>query len=367
MGVISRRAPGHARAYNHIGAFRAASGSTTSQAQSVAYVHQTSGNAFAFRYVAERAGPINAFWIFCPAIAGTGGTVRARIYNEQAAQASRPGSTLRATNTAADTPAANKWIKITFGTPYSCTKGEILWIVIDNTDGVPATNNWSLWTVLTPNYQTQSVSTLVSAQFYSTTGGFSANGTDCSRTPWMMDHGGVIYGLPYTNGGTTFALDTQKKGIKFFPHTSLKIDHIEVSPQDRLSKLQIYGPGQLPNDTPLHEFNFDTDANQTTNDYLGTKIFDAVTLYAGLEYRLVFTLSLAAVVMNGGSIGDYVGGTYESTIDAIRLDPINTHTFPIATVDSGSNTWTDDKTHVPGFRVGVSEYLGTPSFSAFAG
>lgn len=356
-----------------IGAVRAASGSTTSLALNAAYVHLTSGTAMALRYFAMTADPIDELYVYIAAATVTPGTLRARIYNEQAGQPVRPGSTQRGGNgTTADALLADRFIKITFASPYTPAIGEMLWIVIDNTDATPATNNFSLHTAITPTYLTGTVGNYNVSQFYSNTAGFTTNGTSAARCPWIIKQGSNYFGWPWNSLGTNpIPSNTRKKGIKFTPRKTVRLLGYDTDGGSTSHvKLQIFGPGQLPNDTPLYEFNLDTDANQTQNDVIGSKIFATQPiLYGGTEYRAVFTIAVSLGLTTSGLIGvnglSYPGSAYESVIDAVRL--ADTHRYPVGTEDSGSNTWIDYKGTCPGIRMLISDYVNDPSFSGFIG
>ena len=99
-------------------------GSRSALSLNAAYVHGVSGPAVAVRYMAQSVDAINELYLFLDGNGGTLGnvTMEAKIYNEHVAIPLSVGATLRATSTATAMPAAvDKWIRFTFGTPYTPT------------------------------------------------------------------------------------------------------------------------------------------------------------------------------------------------------------------------------------------------------
>lgn len=368
MPVIPQRLTARMGA-DAIGMHRSASGSTTSIALSTAYVHRTSGNVVAIRHIARSAQPINELMMFQTAVAGTGGAIVCDIYGE-GPSTTQPDDTpiLDSSTATSSTAVANRWVKFTFGTPYTPAVGEILWFVLRNTDAAPGTNNASFHSALSAGVPDPAMGNIAS-QGYSSTVGFSAAGTQSNRTPFMIKEGSLWYGNPFNMAGTAPGSSTLMKGMRFTPRETAKIMAVDMtSGVNNIDKFRIYGPGQLPNDTPLFEWDMDSDAGQTTADLMGMKFFAPANqpiLQAGVQYSAIFTYVTNGTGITFVTIGDYVGGTYEADIDALRLsDP---HACPIYLRDDGANAWVEDKTLMPSIRLLYAERYNEPSFSGFIG
>ena len=106
-----------------IGSLSISSGARANVALNAAYINGTSGPAVGVRYMAQTTDTIDEFYIFMDTSAGTLGniTMEAQIFNESAV-ATRSGTTSRDTSTATTMASGDdKWIKFTFGTPYTPT------------------------------------------------------------------------------------------------------------------------------------------------------------------------------------------------------------------------------------------------------
>ena len=121
-----------------IGNIYVLSGSRTATSLNSAYVNNTSGAGVAVRYMASTADSIDEFYIMLDAITGTRANITMTCIINNESGASRAGSTTRATSTATTMPSADdKWIKFTFGTPYTPVVGEVLWFIAYNASASP--------------------------------------------------------------------------------------------------------------------------------------------------------------------------------------------------------------------------------------
>lgn|SRR5574343_90730 len=90
-------------------------------------------------FMAHKSANITAVTFVVNGVAGTGGTVRARLMNIDASGNPDTGGTIHATESQAVGSTGEK--TITFSSPFSVTAGNLYALVLDNTDGAPATNN----------------------------------------------------------------------------------------------------------------------------------------------------------------------------------------------------------------------------------
>ena len=198
-------------------------GTPTGFPLNTAYTHVTNpGASFGVRYMARSTDPIDAFWVFIHAVTGTP-VLSCKIYNENTTLVLRPGATLRATATAVSTIAVGTWCKFTFGTPYTPVLGEILWFIVHNAaaGGTEAANYAEVRSVA--GVSIPGISSFREVP-YSTTTGWSTNGTVLFSSPRMIKQGSSYYGQPFTNASAAFFTNnTRERGIKFTCPASLKI------------------------------------------------------------------------------------------------------------------------------------------------
>lgn len=348
-----------------IGFAGVSSGGRTSHPLNAAYVHKTSGPAVAVRYMARTAGAITELYVFLGAINGTLGniTMEALIYNEGGAGVGYvPGSTLRATSSATVMPdGANKWIKFTFGTPYTPAVGEVLWLIVRNTASAPTTDYPSILidTTTIPNFPTLPV-----CNPYRTTAGFSGNGTLSAEMPFVINQDGVYFGQPFTQNVTTpYTNGTLARGMEFSPAEDVEVIGFvgsEGSGSTGWADLKIFDGATGPGGTALHTFSLDADANQLAADIIGGKLFSApVFLRGGQTYRVVLTVTGATQVPYAAQIEDY--SSYSSIFDALRgQSPAHQ---PWGVIDDGAGGWTQLKNILPGMALLVGRYPVHPKRS----
>jgi len=330
-------------------------GSRTAFNVDVAYVHNTSGDAVAIRYMAQTADPIDALWIFMDTSGGTIGniTMQCDIYNESTS--SRPGTTLRDSSTAATIPASNdKWIKFDFGTPYTPAVGEILWLVCYNTSASPTVDYPGILTATT-------ILSRNSGGFghiigHTTTAGFSASGTAVNEMPCLIKHGSNYFGQPFTQQNTSyFASNQLRRGIVITDlPVAVNIAGVIFDATSTVDKLQLYNSTEAPGGTVIEAWDLDSDANETTNETCGAKLFDtARTLNASTDYKAVFTYAANSVTPTVLQIEDHA--TYATEFNAL-LDG-NRNQYPYSVIDDGAGGWTTDKAVCPNFGLMIQEYV----------
>lgn len=307
----------------------------------------TSGDMVAVRFVAMEAVAIDEFYIFLDDVAGNLGniTMRARIVNENTG--SQPGTTVRATSTATTMPTAvDRWIKFTFGTPYTPAVGEVLWVVVDNTSASP-----------TVDYPSIQVATNFSvahpvASGFTTTNGFSSDGSGQVKMPYVLVQGSNVMGQPFTGRiFAPFANNTRKRGIAgVTPDTDVVIRAIEFTANSALNGIEIFEGSAGPGTTPLISYALGSTANQTTDKLVGCKAIPPLTLSAGTTYRVVLTFGSNSNILSSAVINDY--SSYSSVFDKLY----DGFALAYSTIDDGAGGWTDNKEICPAMSLILDEF-----------
>lgn len=312
----------------------------------VAYVHGVSGTAGAIRFQARTADPIDELYVMLDANTGTLGniTMACDIYNEHASSSTQPGPTLRASATAVAMPAAvDRWIKFTFGTPYTPAVGESIWLVFYNTAAAPATDFPNIVSGTNGPGVSPSAN---SALMVTTTAGFSLGGTVQVEGPFFVKQGANYYGEPTTVAiSTGFTSNALKRGLLITPPVNMNIIGVIMREGSTVyTGLQVIAGADGPGDTPLASFAFGTDANQSRDEVYGSKIFATpFNMVAGSSYRWVFTVGVASQLPGGSSTEDYA--SYPDPLDAL----IDNFTTCASIQDNGAGGWTQNNAFRPGF------------------
>jgi hypothetical protein len=331
------------------------SGTRTGFALDSAYVHSTSGDAIAIRYHCQSTNTIDALYLFVDDVAGSlsANPMQCDIYNENSGYQLRPGSTLRDSSTACTTPSgADKWVKFTFGSPYTPTVGEILWLVVYNTDAAPGTN-----------YPTILVDTTLAAKViigaylfgFSTTNGFSSDGSSKSEVPAVVVQGSVYVGQPFTQCNTTYySSNTLERGIQFTPMVNVDVVGLMwASSTTTVTYGRILADSTAPAGTALYSYALGSDTNEVTDERAGGKFFDApVTLTGGTTYKLTVTFAANYNGLQCNQIEDY--SSYSAMFDALRAQ--DTFTWCWGVIDDGAGGWTIDKAIAPAVGLIISDF-----------
>lgn len=341
-----------------IGASLASTGSRTALSLNAAYVNGTSGPAVAVRYMAQTTDTIDEFYIFLDTITGTRGniTMEAAIFNENAA-ATQTGSTGRDTSTATVMPAGDDmWIKFTFGTPYTPTVGEILWIVAYNTASAPTTDYPQILGATTaPEAGPGLGGGDFAARPHSTTNGFSSAGTARTKMPYVIKQGSNYFGNPFTQtNAAPYTSNQLERGIQFTPTEDVVVSSFangSTSPNFALAR--ILADATAPGGSALNEYDLDSDANETTNDLCQAKVFDAaVTLSGGTTYKLTVTFSSNTASPQAAQIEDYA--SYSAMFDTLRAEDVLR--TPWSVIDNGAGGWTTNKALWPQLALGIRDF-----------
>lgn len=344
-----------------VGRMQIASGSRTATNLNAAFVNGTSGAAVAIRWMAMTTDPIDELYVFLDSNGGTLGsiTMESKIYNENTQL--KPGTTTRATSTATTMPGAvDKWIKFAFGTPYTPAVGEILWITVYNTSGAPATDFPGIMTATTAlNVQLSGGGV---ACGFTTTDGFSTNGTAANEVPFVLKCGSNYFGNPFTQTNTSYySSNTRQRGIVVTPTEDIAVNGAMFNPiSSAFNEVKIYDNTTAPGGTALATYDMDSNANATTGDVCGGVTFASYTLTGGTTYKIVNTFASSATTPTVWQIEDY--SSYSSIFDAVRAnDQIG---CPWSCIDDGAGGWTIDKSICPAYALYIDD---NPAISSSGG
>jgi hypothetical protein len=345
------------------------SGARTNFSLNVAYVHNTSGTGIGIRYQCPTADTIDELYVFMDAFTGTLGniTMACDIYNESAVT-TRPGTTARDSSTATAMPnAADKWIKFTFGTPYTPTVGEVLWFVFYNTAAAPGTDFPQIMTVTNLALSTLGANANFTGKtnVFTTAAGFSAAGTVVFEAPFVVKQGSNYFGQPYTQQTATYyTSNTLKRGLVVSGVTEdLKIFSVDfLNAAAAYNGIKIFDSATGPDDAALRTENLGTDANEVTDELNGAKVFDTdFTMTGGSAYKAVLTFGSASQLPVVAQIEDY--SSYSAVFDELT-DGLNVcH----ACIDNGANGWTIDKSISPSIVLFISSFPAIAGGGAYVG
>ena len=338
-----------------IGHITGSVGSRTNILLNAAFVNATSGAAVAIRYMAMTADPIDELYIFMDAFAGTLGniTMAAEIFNERAAQPSRPGATSRDTSTATTMPAgADQWIKFAFGTPYTPAVGEILWLVASNTAAAPATDYPQIMSLTTGLIGDPSG--IGPMMGYSTADGFATNGTGAAEMPFVVKQGSNYFSQPFTQrNNAPYTSNTLERGMQITLDEDVVIVGAIFDSAVAFASLRILADATAPGGTALNSYDLSGVANQTTQDYCGGLIFPTpVTLSGGTTYKVTFTFSAVGTAPAAFQIEDYA--SYSTMFDTLR--GYDTMILPWSVLDDGAGGWTTNKSLAPMIKLIVGSF-----------
>lgn len=330
------------------------SGSAATLSLNSAYVHLTSGAAVAIRVNAKSTDTITEVFVYINSFTGTKSAVglRARIYAENPGNANRPSNTLLAqTDIAGYTlPAGTSgWCRIfNFDTPYAPANiGEVFWIVIFNTSSNP--------TVDFPVLKSTGAAVAFRDQNffypYSTTNGWTTDGTVQARLPCYIIQGGEANGLPYSNATTPVATNTRARGFVFTPPVDCILRGMwwQTAPGNTMNQIRIWESTQVPSDTPVYQFN--TGQTGRASSELGSNVsfepfFEAKK---GKTYYITWSFTANSTHPPCLSVEDYAA--YSSNIDQM-ID--NFTTLPLVR-DNGSNAFVIERQFTPRMALFLSE------------
>lgn len=345
-----------------IGSPLSVGGSRIGLALDAAFVNGTSGDCVAIRYEALVASTIDELYIFLDDYAGTLGniSIAVKIYNEGSNRL-RAGSTElwpAAGGGAATTTmpaAADKWIKVALSVPYTTTVGQILWICMSNGAAAPATDYPNiLYTTNMSNLLNQQVGYCSILAMY-TSSGFSSDGGQAPEMPFVIKHGTIYVGQPWTrHSGTYYTNNQLERGIQFTTTEDVTVGTVEINTgSTAYSDARLLADATAPGGSALYTWDLDSDAGETYADAYGAKTFDtAITLTGGTTYKLTLTYSTNSQLPWVLEIEDY--STYSTVFDTLR--GYDTYRHPWGVIDNGSGGWTTDKAICPCLGMKISDF-----------
>lgn len=331
-----------------IGCLQSGSGAAASVTLTNAYVQNTSGDAFGIRFLSRSTDTIDAVWVYVTAISGAP-VLAATLIGENTGFVARPATaTTLDTSTAADTPTAGTWCKITFGTPYTPVVGEILWIVVHKTSGTTCDIRVGTNAVFFRNNSEN-----IHLVCETTSNGYTTNGGAQLEAPFLIKQGSSYFGQPLTQQATVYASNQLERGIKFTSPVTCKLSgFISVAGSTNVASAHLYASSGVPGGTTLNDWDMDSDTGQTTNDAIGAKIFSSdVTLSQGSTYLFTLRFTVNSNFPVVGEIENYA--SYTTEFDAIRdANPW----LPYSVIDGGAGSFTSQKQYFPGFVLLVSDF-----------
>lgn len=292
------------------------------------YVHGTSGNGMAFRFVPRNTSGVSKAFVFLDATTGTRAniTLRARIYT--AIGATQPSTTLVATADTVVYPSVDdRWIEITFNTPTTLTAGTQYFLVIDNTAIAPATDFASL---LSQTNHFYSANNLLGTAGLTTANGFSTAGTMAAEAPHVFRFAdGFTVGQPFTQQNARFASNTLQRGL-ILPNRYRGLQLIGATIFGTVTDFRIYRSDQLPSDTPILQL------SPTAQDRIHwlLRFPTPLTLTGATDWYLVCNSSSSTSAPNCGNIEDYA--SFPAIFNELFADNLG---VSAGVQDSGSNTW----------------------------
>jgi hypothetical protein len=333
-------------ALNNIGIY---SGSLASTSINVAYVHNTSGAAVAFRVNARDLNSVTDAGIFISGYTGTTAnvTMRCRIYDENTGVSTRPGTNLKATSSTTTLPASVGWARFQFASPYSPTNiGEVFWVVFDNTAAAPATDF--------PLVRTTIATALFTQSFFaphSTTNGFSAAVNRLIQMPGWIIQGGATRGNTQTTSSTPVVANTRPRGLVLTPPADCTIEVMEFNsaPGVSIANIKIWDSSQLPNGTPIYSF-ATGGTGRASSEISGTISFEPpFVARRNKTYYVCFDFASTNTSPACMTTEDYT--TYSSIFD----QNVDNFTLMPLVRDNGSNAWVIDNANSPRIQLIIGD------------
>ncbi|MFO0383237.1 MAG: hypothetical protein ACK506_16160 [Pirellula sp.] len=320
-----------------------------------AYVNRTSGPAVGIRVRCETSEPINEVYVFNDVTTGTRANVllRADVYNWTTAATSQPGTTLLASSDNATLPASDdRWVRLTFSTPYTPTTGEYVFIVVHNVGATPTVD----FAGIQNDSNANSPVTYHGLAPFSATNGFNTAGTSRSELPHIIVQGSsTIYGNPISSSSSISSF-VGRRGILFSDEIKrFRSGFWRISSAaSALSRLQIFDLSTPPGGTPLYDRVLTATEAITGIVWMD---FDLSTLPGNGPFVLCAATSATAAYGSLGIIEGY--SDFPAIFDAISID--NFANPPVVTEVAGN--WVVDRSRLYGMFMEVYDVV-TPSGSS---
>jgi hypothetical protein len=312
------------------------------------YVYATSGAAWGYRFISPVSSNLNDVYFFVSATAGTPGVTTVELRNNISGTVNKPGTTLHATQTVSPGTTANKWIKCTFGTPYSCVQGNEYWIVIG--DAGWTTGNTATVVVKGgfANYagDTASARTITG---YTTADGFTTAGSSqtSAGSSVLKFADGTIIGAPYTTNAA-HGSSALERGLKIVGLTEklVVIGAIYNVVGNLATTFRIYSGATAPGGTTGFAKTLSTGEKDA-----GCVMFAPFTLLKDTIYRV--TLSAGATTLT--CPGYYQIEDFATSTDLTDCSPGGGRMHE--TIDNGAGGWTDNIDLLPKIALIVTDQV----------
>ena len=254
----------------------------TTLALNSAYTYSSAGAGLAINFNAPKSGNLTDVYVYSSALTGTPASITIGIELRNATTAGTIGLTQHAVQTATITATANKWTRITFGTPYSVTVGLYYAITVYNASGAPTIDYPTI--VTGSAFPRDDTGATISK---TTTNGFST-GSNLSNSPCFVGViAGTPFGLPYSSSMTNSTSSTNERGLVFTsPAVAVKAFGASWNSAGNFvnTGLKLLKGATLPNATPgTGELAIDI-TTVLQNDFV---FITETTLDASSIYRLV--------------------------------------------------------------------------------
>lgn len=312
---------------------------TSTPAIDTAFAFETSGDAFAIRFVAPvtQAAATLTVYVFCTAVTGTPDfQIEVRNGYSGSGDIDRPetgGSDLASSPSTLSAPTANTWEALT--ATVSLTAGQVYWVLVKNTHGTPASNNATFQyrgsldgLGVAGTFAGNLINYAFGAGF--TTDGFTTDPTTSlangSFAPAVLKFGdGSLMGMPFVST-IAHASDTNNRGNRFQFATNLVVSGI-VWPLGvaAISGCAIYQGGNL----------VVAETGDASTSIRSPWRFAPTSLTGGVAYDVVVTFGSAAASSVFYTMGEAEG---DVPTDVKACMP----SFLIGSVDSANGTFTPD-------------------------
>lgn len=337
-------------------AITSVSGTRTAHQLNSAYVHRTSGSGFAVRLRVPKTGNLTDWYIILDATTGTRAnvTVRGQTYGiTGTSTATQPGTNTIGDSVDVGLPASDdKWIRFELPAPIAVTRDDVIWFVVQNIAGAPATDFPSV--LATNNQQPSSVMIAGPIATVTTANGFNTAGTvNAARINAMCVIDGQSYGSVYSTTTSPFVSNLLRRGAQF--SNDLKnfriVGFIGNSIPTNSNTLEFCDATASPGTTL---FTRPINLTGTTATATAITFFDPIELSGSNPFNVVFSPSTNSVAVPAAML-------IEGYADFPSVfDNLNGFTNTIAVQDNGAGGWTLRNDAQPFMQL-ICELITTPS------
>lgn len=325
------------------------SATRTAFALDTAFTLGSAGKCVAFRFVAPATTTVTDFLFFLSAAPAGAHDLSVNLCAYSASL--QPGAAVtNGTATVSGGTTANKWIKVTFGTPPSITAGTVYFLVVGDPSG--AASNYSILTIGTHQGLTGIAPNSGAGQWRSVSSadGFATTGATVSvMAPACIAFGdGTYMGMPYTLTPTTDASAAVERGWLITPDEDITISYM-VAATMPTGSMKVYESGQNPGGTVFAGFNggsaFSIPASAVA---IGAVRFPVCALVGGAQYRVVIDPTGATTSPGYTQIEDDT--THSAILEACGFPGISMQ----HTEESGG-AWVDSPSKLPRLFLGIDQ------------